>query len=904
MCAFKNWEDFPASQLLVSEVIWVQNGYNGFLTEPIISTPSNPPSGSMDLYFKTVGEVTSLYSLSHAGVETEIGAGGFTNPMTTLGDIIFENSTPAPDRLGIGSAGQVLTVVSGQPAWADATGGSQTPWTSNINPDGFVLLRSDGNPSFDPYNNRIWSGATEPLIDFNGNGFNSPGGLTAIYGFDANHGYKLVGDGSGLTGIPLADGGVFYDTTGTYPFIDYTGTQNLDANISFAPGYTYISNSAGQTLMEFYPAGVVIPNGSNFSMENIVSGIMVNAMEGYVGVIDPSSNAGCIPYPANNNQGYLANTDLYYDTNAGLFGVGTAGVPAAVGDFQAKTFTATGVQPYGGGINSFTLGGGYNQDPNGTVIEYYIYSYKTIAGNNFYSNPYSIQITENFEATLNSVSESYDPSSNYYASGQSFDYTVYMIYGGYYGVYPLDVPFTDTLNDGSQFQVNININPGGGAGLTSPTFIYVNNTNGTYLVSYSTTVSDDGTSWTIGSPSLGSPLTFRLIFNWTNLTFEPVKITASGVGGQTQLQSILVASTGTSQYIYDNNDQWTGDGVVTPTSYTPLGINTNGDGNVTGTLTAGAIAAGLVTIDAGGNLSLPNAGIYDNAHSLGSSGYVLSSTGTQVQWIDISSLTNYWTDNPGIGIYNNTETHVFINSTVDDGSGYALQTPTLSVGGDNNTFLTSNSLEFTSGGLSTFFGNNGSGISLWGNNVNSSDGVIDAKIQSWRMVMGNPYQPYNFFCVQTNQNFNGGYGNWAGGIGFDPFVVYSTAGDGSGVNHVLMGYVNDPPNSSDDGASTVQVMGNPINDTYAQSWFNSSSGYTRIASVDLSGNITGANISGSNLSGTNTGDQTLSGVLSLTGITPVANGTYTVGKALTDITGVDGTITIVGGIITAIQQAT
>lgn len=41
------------------------------------------------------------------------------NPMTTLGDLIAGGSGGAAQRLAVGSDDQVLTVVSGQPAWAD-----------------------------------------------------------------------------------------------------------------------------------------------------------------------------------------------------------------------------------------------------------------------------------------------------------------------------------------------------------------------------------------------------------------------------------------------------------------------------------------------------------------------------------------------------------------------------------------------------------------------------------------------------------------------------------------------------------------------------------------------------------------------------------------------------------------
>ncbi len=42
-------------------------------------------------------------------------------PLTTAGDMLYENSTPAPARLPIGTNGQILTVVGGLPAWSNAS---------------------------------------------------------------------------------------------------------------------------------------------------------------------------------------------------------------------------------------------------------------------------------------------------------------------------------------------------------------------------------------------------------------------------------------------------------------------------------------------------------------------------------------------------------------------------------------------------------------------------------------------------------------------------------------------------------------------------------------------------------------------------------------------------------------
>jgi hypothetical protein len=49
------------------------------------------------------------------------------NPSTTLGDIEYRSSTANTNtRLGIGSAGQVLTVAAGVPSWAAVSGGGMT----------------------------------------------------------------------------------------------------------------------------------------------------------------------------------------------------------------------------------------------------------------------------------------------------------------------------------------------------------------------------------------------------------------------------------------------------------------------------------------------------------------------------------------------------------------------------------------------------------------------------------------------------------------------------------------------------------------------------------------------------------------------------------------------------------
>ncbi|HEY7117527.1 MAG TPA: hypothetical protein VH475_13145 [Tepidisphaeraceae bacterium] len=78
-------------------------------------------------------EELRLGSNSASTVITAPGKGvGFKNPMTASGDLIQGGTSGAATRLGVGATGQVLTVVSGKAAWADATGGGGGQYRSPV----------------------------------------------------------------------------------------------------------------------------------------------------------------------------------------------------------------------------------------------------------------------------------------------------------------------------------------------------------------------------------------------------------------------------------------------------------------------------------------------------------------------------------------------------------------------------------------------------------------------------------------------------------------------------------------------------------------------------------------------------------------------------------------------------
>ncbi len=81
-----------------------------------LSLPGSQVTGNIS---GNAANVTGIVAIANGGTGQPTAAAAFNalSPLTTAGDLIYENATPAPGRLGIGSTGQVLTVVGGLPVW-------------------------------------------------------------------------------------------------------------------------------------------------------------------------------------------------------------------------------------------------------------------------------------------------------------------------------------------------------------------------------------------------------------------------------------------------------------------------------------------------------------------------------------------------------------------------------------------------------------------------------------------------------------------------------------------------------------------------------------------------------------------------------------------------------------------
>jgi len=76
--------------------------------------PANPTA------YQTLGYNTTIESHESWNGTSWVG---FFDPITTAGDLVVGDGTGQASRLGVGTDDQVLTVVSGVPAWADGGGG-------------------------------------------------------------------------------------------------------------------------------------------------------------------------------------------------------------------------------------------------------------------------------------------------------------------------------------------------------------------------------------------------------------------------------------------------------------------------------------------------------------------------------------------------------------------------------------------------------------------------------------------------------------------------------------------------------------------------------------------------------------------------------------------------------------
>jgi len=124
MAAGLGFKDFVTGEVLTAADVdgYLMQGIWVFASAAARDAAVTSPQEGNFAYLKDTNVTTYYTGSAWANLDTT----GMTNPMTTTGDTIYSSSGSTPARLGIGTAGQVLTVNSGAtaPEWATPAGGS------------------------------------------------------------------------------------------------------------------------------------------------------------------------------------------------------------------------------------------------------------------------------------------------------------------------------------------------------------------------------------------------------------------------------------------------------------------------------------------------------------------------------------------------------------------------------------------------------------------------------------------------------------------------------------------------------------------------------------------------------------------------------------------------------------
>ena len=206
-------------------------------------TSGTLPSGRLIGGYGQVTGVGTLTTGTWNASTITVAYGGTNITSYTAGDLIYASGTTTLSKLGIGSNGQVLTVVGGVPAWAASTGGVTSFQTS--------------------LNGLTPSTATTGAVTLAGTLGVASGGTGATT----------------LTGYVKGTGTSALTASSTIPTSDLTGTLAVanggTGQTTYTDGQLLIGNSTGNTLTK-----ATLTAGTNISITNGTGSITIASTGG------------------------------------------------------------------------------------------------------------------------------------------------------------------------------------------------------------------------------------------------------------------------------------------------------------------------------------------------------------------------------------------------------------------------------------------------------------------------------------------------------------------------------------------------------------------------------------------------------------------------------------------------
>ncbi len=214
---------------------------------------TDPMTTIGDLIFRDGTNTTNRLALGTAGQILTVSGGvpswqnaaaGFTDPMTTIGDLIYRNGANTTSRLAVGTNGQVLTVTGGLPTWQAAVAGFSDPMTTR----GDIIYRDSTNTT-----DRLALGTSGQVLRSNGTDLvwgsvTDPSGSLAIPNYI---------DFTSIVEPAYAEGRLFYDSNDKA--LAYYNDSSASGEIHI--GQEYVLRVYNQTGSQINAGEVVYING-------------------------------------------------------------------------------------------------------------------------------------------------------------------------------------------------------------------------------------------------------------------------------------------------------------------------------------------------------------------------------------------------------------------------------------------------------------------------------------------------------------------------------------------------------------------------------------------------------------------------------------------------------------------
>jgi hypothetical protein len=244
MAAGLGFKDFATGEVLTANDVdgYLMQGVWVFASAAARDAAVTSPQEGNFAYLKDTNVTTYYTGSAWANLDTT----GMTNPMTTTGDTIYSSSGSTPARLGIGTAGQVLTVNSGAtaPEWKTPAGGGgkvlqvvQGTTSTQVSTNSTSLVDSGLSVSITP------SLATSKVLILVSQQFYSyTGGVTnPDFSFSILRGATVVFDGVGTNRNAIAAAS---EETAGYYAQNYLDSPNTTSATTYKTQMTVASATA------------------------------------------------------------------------------------------------------------------------------------------------------------------------------------------------------------------------------------------------------------------------------------------------------------------------------------------------------------------------------------------------------------------------------------------------------------------------------------------------------------------------------------------------------------------------------------------------------------------------------------------------------------------------------------